>query len=275
MPYSQDSAASVSSPSSASHEMFDIANGSSTETAWNTPIDSEPYSCTLEWSITSYLKLSPNVGNMAEQYMENWHGIPTWTVLTANNLAGRHCVNASIRELHKQAEQLLADGTSIEEITGTHPNIAALFDPEEYARTSLLSRWAARFVWSLQLKCVDFTVFAMMYLAWCKMRWMIDTRKETYEAIPPWLRPTPYQLLVPHAELFDFLIWPKLRDYAVTSSSMRSNLEWLMEMFLTLTCVWPGMAREALLRNSGTGDIDLTDIAKVRNSIVQIVKIVS
>ncbi|KAI1078666.1 hypothetical protein F5B20DRAFT_546857 [Whalleya microplaca] len=188
--------------------------------------------------------------------------VPTWAVMTTNTKPGFGRMREAFTDIYNEATALLRDGTSLDDVTGAHPNIAALYDIEEYERSSLLSRWAARMVYSIKLKGYGFTCFASMYTFWYIMRWMISPSPETYEVIPEWLRPTPNQLVMPHINFIDFLIWPAFRELAVQIPAMQEHMGWLMDMSIYMQCRWAYRTEEALYLNPLTGFTDLTDAAK-------------
>jgi hypothetical protein len=101
-----------------------------------------------------------------------------------------------------------------------------------------------------------------MYLLWYLMRWMISPSPETYEAMPDWLRPTPNQLLMPHINIVDFVVWPAIRDLVVQIPAMQERMEWLMDMSLNTQCDWSFATGEALSTHEETGQVDLCPAAK-------------
>jgi hypothetical protein len=101
-----------------------------------------------------------------------------------------------------------------------------------------------------------------MYLFWVLMRWMISPSPETYEAMPEWLRPTPNQLLMPHIDIVDFVIWPAFRELAVQIPAMQERMEWLTDMSNNLQCDWWLSPGEALCKHEETGQVNLCSAAK-------------
>ncbi|KAF1912013.1 hypothetical protein BDU57DRAFT_542619 [Ampelomyces quisqualis] len=188
--------------------------------------------------------------------------LPTWAMMTVNTRPDPGSLKTAFYSLYGETSAMLANGTSAEAIIEVHPNIAALFDEEEYNRSGVLSKWVAGIVHSSRLKGNDFTAFAMMYTLWYLMRWMISPSAETYELMPEWLRPTPNQLFMPHIQMLDTIIWPAFREYAVQIPEMQERMEWLMDMSNTIRCDWYHSNDEALERNKETGLLDLCDLAK-------------
>ncbi|KAF2692139.1 hypothetical protein K458DRAFT_381965 [Lentithecium fluviatile CBS 122367] len=44
------------------------------------------------------------------------------------------------------------------------------------------------------------------------IRWHISPTRANYASIPPWLRPTPAQIIYPHAPWLGMFVWPRGRD---------------------------------------------------------------
>ena len=53
---------------------------------------------------------------------------------------------------------------------------------------------------------------AILYVMSTIIRWHISPTRANYASIPPWLRPTPAQLIYPHAPWLDLFVWPRGRD---------------------------------------------------------------
>ncbi|CAN9426368.1 unnamed protein product, partial [Alternaria alternata] len=179
--------------------------------------------------------------------------IPKWALMCINNGADTGSISAALVHVRSEILSSLEKGTSWNTLVGLHPNVAALFDENSFKEAPFLSQWAAS---------NDFTCIASMYVFWYVMRWMISPSVETYEAMPVWVRPTPYQVFVPHMHLLDFLVWPKLRDIAVQSTALQENMEWMVEQTATVCCHWPHTIEEALHKDEVTGREALTIAAK-------------
>jgi hypothetical protein len=89
--------------------------------------------------------------------------------------------------------------------------------------------------------------------------------KPLLDLINPFLTPfSPNQLFMPHISILDFIVWPAFREFAVEIPEMQEQMEWLMDMSITLRCDWSFTTDEALRRDEETGLLDLCDSAKVR-----------
>ncbi|KAF9878808.1 hypothetical protein CkaCkLH20_03708 [Colletotrichum karsti] len=111
--------------------------------------------------------------------VENIH-VPTWAMMPMNTLAGASSVKDSISVIYHETKAMIASGIPADAVTGTDCNVAAIFDRNEYEKTSMLSQWAARIIYSVRHKSNDFTSLAACYLMWVLMRWMVNPRPDTY-----------------------------------------------------------------------------------------------
>ncbi|KAF3048691.1 hypothetical protein E8E11_006519 [Didymella keratinophila] len=194
--------------------------------------------------------------------------LPTWAMMTVSTRPDPGTIKLAFPTILQEATAMLDSGTPVEFVVETHPNIAALFDEEEFNNAGILSRWAAGMVHSVMLKGNNFTCFAYMYVFWYLMRWMISPSPETYEMIPEWLRPTPNQLFMPHINMLDYVPWPAFRELAVQIPAMQERMEWLMDMSNTLRCDWSFPIGEPIHRAEETGLTDLCPSAKVNRADV-------
>ncbi|KAJ4985633.1 bZIP transcription factor [Stagonosporopsis vannaccii] len=188
--------------------------------------------------------------------------VPLWAMLCLNTKSGPGSINCVFSRFQDAMSDLIQKGSRHGEVFGSIPNIAALYDEEEYKNSCLLSQWAAIVAHRVQVKGHDFTCFASMYVFWYLMRWMISLSQETYDAIPKWLRPVPTQLFVPHIPVLDFVIWPKLREFAVSTPLMQEKLDWLIDLSTHIQCQWPFTLEKATCKDKETGHTSLTDQAQ-------------
>ncbi|KAF4452079.1 Nitrogen assimilation transcription factor nit-4 [Fusarium austroafricanum] len=189
--------------------------------------------------------------------------VPDWAVTSLNTVPDPGGLEEAFRDIYKEATRLLKEGVPASRITGRHPNIAALYDQSEFDKSCLVSQWAARMVHSVKLHGYDFTCFASMNVFWYVMRWMIDPSPETYAAMPEWIRPTASQLFTPHISMADFVLWPAFRELVVQFPQMQEHMAWLADMSIYIKCEWPYELELALKRDPVSGDVDLSDLAKV------------
>ncbi|KAK7997230.1 Proteasome A-type and B-type [Apiospora arundinis] len=187
-----------------------------------------------------------------------------WAAMPANCRSGGYSTKGALSGILDIARQLIAAGTPAREITGEHHNVLAIVSPTEFSRSSLLSQWAARFIFSVTGTSRSLTSIAAAWRVWVLMRWRIDPSPETYAAMPDWMRPTVKQLLYPHVEIVDSIAYPKLRDAITSRPSMQAhpNLVWLMDAYRGCRCSFAMEFSDIVCYNKKTGQPDFTDHAK-------------
>ncbi|KAK7927266.1 hypothetical protein PG985_004264 [Apiospora marii] len=187
-----------------------------------------------------------------------------WAAMPANCRSGGYSTTGSLSGILDIARQLIAAGTPAREITGEHHNVLAITSSTEFSRSSLLSQWAARFIFSATGASRSLTSIAAAWRVWVLMRWRIDPTPETYAAMPEWMRPTIKQLLYPHVEIVDSIAYPNLRDAVTSRPSMQAhpNLLWLMDAYRGCRCSFEMDFSEIVCSNKMTGQPDFTDSAK-------------
>ncbi|KAF5716155.1 nitrogen assimilation transcription factor nit-4 [Fusarium mundagurra] len=189
--------------------------------------------------------------------------VPSWAATTLNTELDPGDMSNAFGDIYQTATSLLKKGEPANRVIGDHPNIAALYDRDQFDRSCLLSQWAARMVHSVKCQGYDFTCFASMNVFWYMMRWMINPSPETYAAMPEWIRPTANQLFTPHISMADFVLWPAFRDLVVQFPQLQERMAWLADMSLYIRCEWPYALEDALKTDPVDGTVDLVDLAKL------------
>ncbi|ENH69280.1 Nitrogen assimilation transcription factor nit-4 [Fusarium oxysporum f. sp. cubense race 1] len=192
--------------------------------------------------------------------------VPSWAATTLNTELDPGDMSNAFSDIYQKATSLLEKGEPVNRVVGDHPNIAALYDQDQFDRSCLLSQWAARMVHSVKCQGYDFTCFASMNVFWYMMRWMINPSPETYAAMPEWIRPTANQLFTPHISMADFVLWPAFRDLVVQFPQLQERMAWLADMSMYIRCEWPYALEDALKPDPVSGTVDLVDLAKVCSS---------
>ncbi|RBR11771.1 hypothetical protein FVER53590_30403 [Fusarium verticillioides] len=188
--------------------------------------------------------------------------VPSWAATTLNTELDPGEMSSAFGDIYQKATSLLKKGEPVNRVIGDYPNIAALYDQDQFDRSCLLSQWAARMVYSVRLQGYDFTCFASMNVFWYMMRWMINPSPETYAAMPEWIRPTANQLFMPHISMADFVLWPAFRDLVVQFPQLQERMAWLADMSMYIRCEWPYALEDALKPDPINGTVDLVDLAK-------------
>lgn len=100
-----------------------------------------------------------------------------------------------------------------------------------------------------------------MWLAFLSRRWYLIRGV----ANPRYYRykPTLNQLFVPHVEMVDFLNWPALRECIINSPTLQDDFKWLLDMSKNIDCEWLSSPEAALEQDELTGELHLTQAARV------------
>ncbi|RBR13527.1 uncharacterized protein FIESC28_08155 [Fusarium coffeatum] len=216
-------------------------------------------------SLSSSIRVNGYPRNIQDAQIRNIF-VPNWAATSLNTVPDPGGLDDAFADIYQQATNLLKDGEPLSKIFGHHPNVAALYDQQEFDRSCLLSQWAARMVHSVKRQGYDFTCFASMNVFWYVMRWTIQPSPETYAAMPEWIRPTSNQLFTPHISMADFVLWPGFRELVVQLPQLQERMAWLADMSMFINCEWPYPLEQALHRNPVSGDVDLVDLAKEAKS---------
>jgi hypothetical protein len=117
--------------------------------------------------------------------LQNYYAKHNWAMMTANDGHGADSVTKVWADTLRKARQMVAEGASPDDLTGTFPPVAALFDKNEYENAPMISKWAVQFIYSARRQDYDFTSMAAMWLLWMVIRWQINPTPETYSVSTP------------------------------------------------------------------------------------------
>lgn len=186
--------------------------------------------------------------------------VPYWATRTLNDpFDSLDPYETAIIELTGE----IRGGHDIAAICGAHAYVAALNDPQVFARAPKLSQLTAMIIQGV--KCGEvhntLTPHALMWLHWSLLKWMLMPTQESFFAIPGLIRPLPSQLFQLHSRVLDFVFPVGLREHVVQQAT--NDLRWITEGCATITCAWPFALEEAFFQNTATGEQDLSAACKV------------
>ena len=186
--------------------------------------------------------------------------LPVWAMRTLNAPSR---IADPFETVFAELRRDIEDGADTDALLGPHAFIGSLEDEETFNKAPKLSRVVASMVKSIKAGETFTTVtqYAMMWRHWILWKWMLQPSPETYRDLPALLRPTPYQLFVSHARMFDFIPSPSLRDYVCQTKN--PDYRWLTEACISVACDWPRTKHEALSRDGITNELDLNTVCKV------------
>ncbi|KAM0207699.1 hypothetical protein ACHAPQ_006589 [Fusarium lateritium] len=186
--------------------------------------------------------------------LQNYYAKHNWAMMTANDGHGVDSVTKAWADTLQKARQMVAEGANPDDLTGTFPSVAALFDKNEYENAPMISKWAVQFIYSARRQDYAFTSMAAVWVVWIVMRWQINPTPETYAEMPDWIRPTELQVFVPHIDMLDCISWPFFRDYIIQRPEMQhGELQWLAACTSGVQAYWRGTIEEALCVDETTG----------------------
>jgi hypothetical protein len=79
--------------------------------------------------------------------------IPTWAVMTDNSRPNSGLVQEAFARVYTESTEMIKAGASLNEVAGAHPNMRALFDKAVFMDSPVVTKWAARMVFSTTLRC--------------------------------------------------------------------------------------------------------------------------
>ena len=91
------------------------------------------------------------------------------------------------------------------------PSVQSLLNPSSTGATPVTSAIVKQIIHAMTVPTLPEQV-AILYVMSTIIRWHISPTRANYASIPPWLRPTPAQLIYPHAPWLDIFVWPRGRD---------------------------------------------------------------
>ncbi|KAH6869057.1 hypothetical protein B0T10DRAFT_501914 [Thelonectria olida] len=120
-----------------------------------------------------------------------------------------------LSDFSNSRRDMITEGVAIETVIGPQrPTVKALLDTSLGPAVHPLSRIMSG-VLSTFPSVHQNEKLAFFYLMCHTMRWQICPTKESYIAMPTWLRPTVMQITVPHAMWIDNIPWPGVRDILI------------------------------------------------------------
>lgn len=151
----------------------------------------------------------------------------------------------------------------VDAVCGPQVCLEALDDEEAFVRAPLLSQIIASIVTSIKSDepMTSVTQYALMWAEWTLWRWMLAPSPQSYHELPEIMRPSNSQLFIKHRRMFDFIIWPALREHVCNVPDV--DRRWLTEACVTVRCDLEWAVEEVVCRNGRTGALELNPVFKV------------
>ncbi|ROT38015.1 hypothetical protein SODALDRAFT_360336 [Sodiomyces alkalinus F11] len=117
------------------------------------------------------------------------------------------------------------------------PRVCSLMDPRRRTE-DVISNVVADIVRSypeIETLPKQVAVFWNMALL---LKWMVLLDRDSWEQMPPWLRPIPSQRAIPHAAWIDRIPWPKAREYLIMHPEITLD-DWAAPYSSSFNVSWP------------------------------------
>lgn len=178
-----------------------------------------------------------------------------WSMLPLQHFRERpNCFDQAFKALQAK----IAAGANPTKVCGSHAHIGALFHKKHYKTAPELSRIIVDQL--KQLRPDEHistpTSIAIMWLHWSLGRWILAPTLENYTQLPDIMKPTTWQLAVPHPLECDFLISSALRDRM--SQGVVQDEQALHDIYEHAMFAWPKTSLHGLCSHRETGKIDVT-----------------
>lgn len=175
--------------------------------------------------------------------------LPRYAVPIKN--CGPTCpLDSLLLDFLSERRQRAADGLPMHEVVGPrYPSVSSLLNPANSVYSHPLSKVFTDILATFpDISALPERV-AVLYVMFLVMRWQIAPTGENYARLPPWMRPSPAQLLSPHPAWVDHLPFPAMRDALVR---LYNPEEYLFDNFFipfttTLRLSWPYEETDTLL----------------------------
>ena len=149
-----------------------------------------------------------------------------------------------------ERRQRAAEGLPMHEVVGPrYPSVSSLLNPANSVYSHPLSKVFTDILTTFpDISALPERV-AVLYIMFLVMRWQVAPTRENHVRLPPWMRPSPAQLLSPHPAWIDHLPFPAMRDALVR---LHGQPEYQFDNFFipfttTLRLCWPYDEADTLL----------------------------
>jgi hypothetical protein len=189
---------------------------------------------------------------------------PIWAVRLMTYHEMHDPFSQAIMDIHRDC----GDESNVERFCGPHAYIEALTDVAVYNGAPKLSQHLARLLKGIRPDQSEPSglQYALMTAWWALLRWALSPSKTSYEEIPAYLRPSPWQYFVMHAHIVDFTTPLLQREYLCKTAD--ADMTWIHEGCRTVECDWPPDITY-FERDPRSGQIAMTAECKVSVMVYQ------
>ncbi|KFZ03729.1 hypothetical protein V502_10712 [Pseudogymnoascus sp. VKM F-4520 (FW-2644)] len=149
---------------------------------------------------------------------------------------------------------LAAQGTPASVLVGPlKPSITGLVNPSFKSSAHAAIRVMADVVSTFKDTKLQ-EQLGFFYIMYSTMRWQIAPTDETFESLPLWLRPTVFQVVVPHAAWIDNIPWPRIRDLLIQNPTKYTFRDFSELYANNVNLNWPFDAADAVMPKTDGSD---------------------
>ncbi|KFY74655.1 hypothetical protein V499_05318 [Pseudogymnoascus sp. VKM F-103] len=151
---------------------------------------------------------------------------------------------------------LAAQGTPASVLVGPlNPSITGLVNPSFKGSAHAAIRVMADVVSTFKDTKLQ-EQLGFFYIMYSTMRWQIAPTDETFESLPLWLRPTIFQVIVPHAAWIDNIPWPRIRDLLIQNPTKYTFRDFSELYASNVNLNWPFDAADAVMpKTDSSGEL--------------------
>jgi hypothetical protein len=160
---------------------------------------------------------------------------PIWAMRLMNYHDMSDPFSQAIANIYQECE---AAG-DIEVFCGPHAYIEAVADEAAYNIAPKLSQHLARLIKGIRPDDPrpSGLHYALLTAFWALLNWSLRPSKTSYDEIPAYLRPSPWQYFVVHSHIVDFTTSLLQREYLCRTSD--ADMSWVVEGSRTVECDFP------------------------------------
>ncbi|OIW28610.1 hypothetical protein CONLIGDRAFT_654811 [Coniochaeta ligniaria NRRL 30616] len=156
----------------------------------------------------------------------------------------------------KREERLSASETASDKVAAyaAQPNLVSLLDKDRRSDDDISNVVGDIIRSYLEINTLPKQV-AVFYIMSTLLKWMVLQDQQSWDLMPVWLRPTPSQIVTPHAAWIDRIPWPRVREYLVAHPGI--TLDDFAATYSSSFCVsWPYDPSHILIRTPTAADTE-------------------
>ncbi|KAF2495878.1 hypothetical protein BU16DRAFT_359558 [Lophium mytilinum] len=166
----------------------------------------------------------------------------------------------------KQKRQMIQEGWSVEQVLGPlemYPTVNSCNSmTDSHSMTPNVCEWVVSMMSWMNIgrhpERMAMTLLGVLFLTWA-----IVPSEKNYQAMPPWMRPTPTQIIVPHPAWIDMIPWPEIRDFFIRFADQSHGMEVLQTFVSSLSVNWNSLLSNVAVEIPNTNMLALSQSFEV------------